>query len=57
VVKTWISYYSHIQEELKNYCSELKDMGVMVVCLRHVKTIVRDQFFFTDFVYIHGEGG
>jgi len=29
----------------------------MAICLGHVKTIVRDQFFFTDFVSIHGEGG
>jgi len=29
----------------------------MAVCLRHVETIVRDRFFFTDFVFIHDEGG
>jgi len=34
-------------------CSELKDMWVMVVCLRRVKNITCDQFFFTDFVFAH----
>ena len=27
----------------------------MGVCLRHVEAIVRDQFFFTDFVTVCGE--
>jgi len=29
----------------------------MAVCLCHVETIVRGQFFFADFVIIQGEGG
>jgi len=28
----------------------------MAVCLCHVEGIVRDQYFFTDFISIHSEG-
>jgi len=40
---SWISSYLPIQEELENLCcSELKDTWIVAICLRHVKTIVRD---------------
>ena len=29
----------------------------MSICLRHVEAIVRDQFFFTDFVFVYSEEG
>jgi len=32
-------------------------VSYMAICLRHVKTIACDRFFFTDFVSIHSEGG
>jgi len=37
---------------------QLKDTWVMAIFfLHHVKAFVCNQFFFTDFVAIHGEGG
>jgi len=32
-------------------------MRVMAVCLHHVKIIICDQFFFTDFISIRGKEG
>jgi len=52
-VKTWISSYLATQRVQKSlfYCSRPKDTRYMVIFLCHVKTIVRNWFFFTDFCH------
>jgi len=37
------------------HCSSLNDTKIMTLCLRHIETIVRNRFFFTDFVSVHSE--
>jgi len=50
----WFAYSRGVRKSLF-LCSRPKDMSVMGVCLRHVKTILRDRFFLTDFAFVCSE--
>jgi len=50
----WFAYSRRVRNSLF-HCSRPKDTPFMGVCLRHIETIFRDQFFLIDFTFVCSE--
>jgi len=57
MVKNWIPRYLSMQEEFENLCSTHKEIEAMDICSRDTETVVRDQSFFMDFIFVCGGRG